>query len=200
MPKPVVRESLCHSGRARTQLVANLQEIFKQILSVSTTFVAASVPVNVFNRSEVTDNVFIALFQVDEKARPYWVGNVKKLKLNGANDSTDGAVLVDANGTPAVAADGRIRFDAQTFWTVPGALPAPDLDAGEVAGRDGRVVSRGGAGQKTPGLMSGSPRESNGLGGRTMYYDRTSTSLAAFNVDMTTANALKSDFGRVDDQ
>ena len=42
---------------------------------------------NVFNRAEITDNVYIALFQVDGQARPSWVGNVKKLKLTGANDS-----------------------------------------------------------------------------------------------------------------
>ncbi len=177
------------------ELVATLQEIFKQILSVSTTFVAASVPVNVFNRAEITDNVYIALFQVDGQARPSWVGNVKKLKLEGANTASSDAVLVDANDTPAVAADGRIRFDALTYWTNPAALPPPDLDTGEVAGRDGRVVNRGGSGQKTPGFVSGSPQEANGLGGRTIYYDRTSSSLAAFNVDSTTASALQSDFG-----
>jgi len=176
------------------ELVATLQEIFKQILSVSSTFVAASVPVNVFNRAEITDNVYIALFQVDSKSRPYWVGNVKKLKLDGANSASTTAVLVDATGTPAIAADGRIRFDALTSWTVPAALPAPDLDAGEVAGRDGRVVARGGAGQRIPGFISGSPQEANGLGGRRIYYDRTSSALAAFNVDLVTATALQSDF------
>jgi type IV pilus assembly protein PilY1 len=176
------------------ELVATLQEIFKQILSVSTTFVAASVPVNVFNRAEITDNVYIALFQVDEQARPSWVGNVKKLKLTGANDSTANAALVDANGTPAIAADGRIRFDALTSWTAAGSLPPPDLDAGEVAGRDGRVVARGGAGQKIPGFLAGSPQEANGLGGRTIYYDRTSSSLAGLNVDLITAANLQSDF------
>ena len=176
------------------ELVATLQEIFKQILSVSTTFVAASVPVNVFNRAEITDNVYIALFQVDEQARPYWVGNVKKLKLSGANDSTSDGVLVDANGTPAIAADGRIRFDALTSWTDSAALPPADLDSGEVEGRDGRVVARGGAGQKVPGFLSGSPREANGLGGRTIYFDRTSSSLASLNVDLLTAAALQSDF------
>ena len=36
-----------------------LRNIFQQILSVSTTFVAASVPVNVFNRAEIIDNVYI---------------------------------------------------------------------------------------------------------------------------------------------
>jgi type IV pilus assembly protein PilY1 len=177
------------------ELVATLQEIFKQILSVSTTFVAASVPVNVFNRAEITDNVYIALFQVDGQARPSWVGNVKKLKLTGANDASSDAVLVDATGTPAVAADGRIRFDALTYWTNPAAGPDPALAAGAVAGRDGRIVARGGSGQKMPGFISGSPQEANGLGGRTIYYDRTPTSLAAFNMDSATASALQADFG-----
>jgi type IV pilus assembly protein PilY1 len=176
------------------ELVATLQEIFRQILSVSTTFVAASVPVNVFNRAEITDNVYIALFQVDEQARPYWVGNVKKLRLSGANDSSADGVLVDATGTPAVAADGRIRFDALTDWTIPADLPPADTDAGEVENRDGRVVSRGGAGQRIPGFIAGSPQEANGLGGRTIYYDRTSSSLANLNVDLLTAAALQSDF------
>jgi type IV pilus assembly protein PilY1 len=177
------------------ELVATLQEIFRQILSVSTTFVAASVPVNVFNRAEITDNVYIALFQVDAAARPYWVGNVKKLRLAGANDSSAVAELVDANGTAAIAADGRIRFDALTSWTVPAALPAPDLDAGEIAGRDGRVVARGGAGQKIPGFLAGNPQEANGLGGRKIYYDRTPTTLGDLNTDLVTAALLQADFG-----
>jgi len=177
------------------QLVATLEEVFRQILSVSTTFVAASVPVNVFNRAEITDNVFIALFQVDGDGRPYWVGNVKKLKLVGANDSSSTVTLVDALGNPAIAADGRIRFDALTPWTIPGALPPADVNAGEVDGRDGRVVNRGGTGQRIPGLLLGNPQEANGLGGRRIFYDRTPTSLGNLNVDLTTASALAADFG-----
>ncbi len=176
------------------ELVASLQEIFKQILSVSTTFVAASVPVNVFNRSEVTDNVYIALFQVDGQGKPYWVGNLKKLKLRGANDSSATAELVDARDIPAVAGDGRIRFDALTYWTDPLQLPPPDTDAGEVAGRDGRSVARGGAGQKIPGFMSGGPRVSAASSGRRIYYDKTDSSLAPLNGDSTTASNLQSDF------
>ena len=175
------------------ELVATLNEIFKQILSVSTTFVAASVPVNVFNRAEITDNVYIALFQVDEQARPYWVGNVKKLKIAGANNTSAAGTIVDALGDPAVAADGRIRFDALTSWTDPGSLPAPDLEAGEVDGRDGRTVARGGAGQRIAGFLGDGPQEANGFGGRTIYYDKTSSSLAAFNVDLTIAQELQSD-------
>ena len=44
-------------------------------------------PVNVFNRAEITDNVYIALFQVDGEAKPSWVGNVKKLRMLGANQT-----------------------------------------------------------------------------------------------------------------
>ena len=176
-------------------LVRTLQEIFKQILSVSTTFVAASVPVNVFNRAEITDNVYIALFQVDRDGKPYWVGNVKKLKMAGGVRSGDAATLVDAEGLPAVAGDGRIRFDALTYWTAPSDLPSASVDDGEVEGKDGRSVARGGAGQQIPGFVSGSPEMSNGQGGRTLYYDASSSSLAALNVDSTTASALASDFG-----
>ena len=175
------------------ELVATLNEIFKQILSVSTTFVAASVPVNVFNRAEITDNVYIALFQVDEQARPYWVGNVKKLKIAGANDSSAAGTIVDALGDPAVAADGRIRFDALTSWTDPGTLPPPDLDAGEVVARDGRTVARGGAGQRIPGYLGNGPQEANGLGGRRIYFDRTASMLSPLNVDTTIAGELQSD-------
>lgn len=106
------------------ELVDTLRNIFKQILSVSTTFVAASVPVNVFNRAEIVDNVYFALFQAEEKAR--WKGNLKKLKL-GTKDVLDpdtGAVskqfrIVDNSPTPqdAIGADGRILFNALTYWT-----------------------------------------------------------------------------------
>ena len=180
------------------ELVATLNEIFKQILSVSTTFVAASVPVNVFNRAEITDNVYIALFQVDAQARPYWVGNVKKLKIAGANSSSAAGTIVDALGDPAVAADGRIRFDALTSWTDPGTLPPPDKDAGEVVARDGRTVARGGAGQRIPGFLGNGPREANGLGGRRIYFDLTSSTLAPLNADVTTATTLQSDLDAAD--
>lgn len=176
------------------ELVSTLQDIFDQILSVSTTFVAASVPVNVFNRAEVVDNVFIALFKVNEEGRPAWAGNLKKLRLGGLDGST---FLVDALNNPAVAADGRIRFDALTFWTLPDELQPPDTAAGEVDGRDGRSVTRGGAGQRMPGFVNGDPGLMNGFGSRQLFYDQGS-SLAAFNADPMTALSLQSDLGAAD--
>jgi type IV pilus assembly protein PilY1 len=176
------------------KLIATLQDIFRQILSVSTTFVAASVPVNVFNRAEIINNVYIALFKADEDAKPQWPGNVKKFKVSSL--SADDPFLVDAENDSAIAADGRITFDALSFWTVPATLPAPDTAAGEVAGKDGRTVERGGAGQKLPGFTSGSPGALNSAtGARQLFYDTSGGTLAALNADAATAGALQASLG-----
>jgi type IV pilus assembly protein PilY1 len=142
------------------KLVATLTDMFQQILSVSTTFTAAALPVNSFDRSQLLSDVFLGLFQpqVDDypQNNSYWWGNVKKLRLAGLGDDEEAVQLVDANDDPAVAADGRIRYIAQTLWTDPSG--ADVLDAGRdpdenaVAGFDGRSVNRGGSGHKTPGF------------------------------------------------
>jgi type IV pilus assembly protein PilY1 len=178
------------------ELVAAIQEVFKQILSTSTTFVAASIPVNAFNLAETSDNIFIALFQVDKGSKPYWVGNIKKLKLAGANSSSEPGVVVDVLDNPAIEADGRIRAEALTHWTLPKLLPPPGLE-GEIAERDGRSVARGGAGQRIPGFLTNQgPQVANGLmGGRTIYYDRTPTSLAPLDIELNTVTELQPVFG-----
>ena len=107
-------------------LVNAIRSALQQILSVSTTLVAASVPVNVFNRSEIVDNVYFALFQAQGSGTPlptnvpggasYWPGNLKKLRL-GTN-SSGRPEIQDVNNQPAIAAlDGRILTSALTFWS-----------------------------------------------------------------------------------
>ncbi len=183
-------------------LVETLNSIFQQILSVSTTFVSASVPVNVFNRSEIVDNVYIALFQADPEGRPAWPGSLKKLKIE-----QDGSVvrLVDQLGNDAVAADGRINFSALTFWTNGGALPAADVDNGEIDGRDGRSVDRGGAGQKIPGFIAGGPGAANAdVGARQLFTEPatitngTTNALMDLDADSDVASALLTDIGSAD--
>ncbi|MEO7386523.1 MAG: PilC/PilY family type IV pilus protein, partial [Gammaproteobacteria bacterium] len=138
--------------------------------------------------------VFIALFKADADAKPYWDGNVKKFKVSSL--SADDPYLVDAAGNNAIAADGRITFDALSFWTVPGSLPAADAAANEVAGKDGRTVARGGAGQKLPGFTGTGPGALNSAtGARKLFYDTAAGGLAALNADATTAAALQSSLG-----
>jgi len=172
-------------------LVESLSDIFSQILSVSTTFTAASVPVSVLNRAQVVDNVYIALFKADANALKRWPGNVKKLRLD-----SDAGLLVDVNGVNAVALDGRIKNTALTYWTDANNLPAADLTNGEVTDKDGRAVQRGGAGQKTPGFISGTPGLVNGTGTRTLYYEPSAAgALPALNADASTAGTLQTALG-----
>lgn len=174
------------------ELIDTLTDIFKQVLSVSSTFVSASVPVNVFNRAEIIDNVFIALFQPDENTNPFWVGNVKKLRLAGLDIGSPS--LVDANGNPAIAADGRIRTDALTLWTNAAALPPADETKGEANGKDGRSVARGGKGQKIPGYLTGTPGLLNSEGQRQLYFDD-GNSLENLDAGDSAAAALQTALG-----
>jgi type IV pilus assembly protein PilY1 len=140
------------------ELINTLNSLFTSILSVSTTFVSPSVPVNVFNRTQVVNEVFLALFDPDENGYPFWNGNLKKLQV-GKNATTNESELQDVTGANAIDIDGRIKRDAITFWTDVPSLPAPVND--EVAGADGRSVPRGGAGQRLPGFIAGGPGATN---------------------------------------
>lgn len=179
-------------------LVETLQGILREILSVSTTFVSASVPVNVFNRAEIVDNVYLALFQAERE--PRWAGNVKKLLLDQRTDAAGAqqSFLIDADAQGAVAGDGRIRFDALTYWTNPAGrdLTAPtNVDEGLFFGRDGRHVRRGGAGQQIPGFLGSDPGLTNATAGaRTLYYANGGT-LAALNATPAVASALTGPLG-----
>jgi type IV pilus assembly protein PilY1 len=159
-----------------------LDGILNEVLSVSTTFVAPSVPANVYNRSQTLNEVFIAVFEPDDAELPFWVGNLKKLitrdievavldqngdpVLDGqGNPVTEPrTILVDtlnaSNANPVQAVnplDGRIRKEAVTYWTDVASLPAAPAggDSDYNDDTDGREVSRGGAGQNVPGFVPG---------------------------------------------
>jgi type IV pilus assembly protein PilY1 len=179
-----------------SEMVTKITDIFKQILSVSTTFVSASVPVNVFNRAEFLNDVFIAVFEADEDAKPKWNGNLKKLKLGQDSSGTD--IIADANGDAALASDGRIKYSALTYWTDDmGADVVGTTSPEEISGYDGRSIDRGGAGQQIQGFLSGSPGLNNTDSGArqlftepSSYTNGSSTSLMALDATATNADNL----------
>lgn len=192
------------------QVVQSVRAALNQIISVSTSFVSGSVPVNVFSRTQVLSDVYLALFQPDIAAKPFWAGNVKKLKATVVDipcavatpDCTGGheVRLTDAYGTAAIEDDGRISNNALTYWTDASRVAA-DATRGVVAGRDGRHVDRGGAGQKIPGfLASAGPGYLNAdTGARQMYlYPGTGTSLVPLNADAATSVTYRAQIGAVD--
>ncbi|MFO7593602.1 MAG: PilC/PilY family type IV pilus protein, partial [Pseudomonadota bacterium] len=150
----------------------------------------------VFNRSEVLDNAYIALFQTDEELKPYWVGNIKKLKLDiykicktfAADGTTcieeqNNLRLIDSLNQSAVSElDGRIKASAVSFWTNRAGYDLADnivtdleLPPDATGGFDGRSVYRGGSGQQIPNFLSGNAQGTvsftNMTGGRQLFTD-----------------------------
>ncbi|NQX88987.1 MAG: hypothetical protein HRT77_10015, partial [Halioglobus sp.] len=83
------------------------------ILTDRTTFTSPAVAVDTFSRTESRDDVFYAMFEPSAFAD--WSGNIKKLRLE---ISDDGAVLVDADGEPALdASSGEFLEGTRTFWS-----------------------------------------------------------------------------------
>lgn len=191
------------NGGSVQDLYKQILGIFHDILRVSTTFVAAAVPVNVVNRAETRDAVYFALFE--PQSEPRWPGNLKRLKL--AVDLTPGdnglptyaLQVLDVNSTEAISSvDGKIRVNALTYWTDPtgrDVTQGVDAEKAEVAGQDGRSVDRGGAGQQIPGFLSDAPSTANGTG-RTLLTEPLTlaspppTIPMAFNADEGTAGSL----------
>ena len=171
------------------ELIDTLNGIFKSILSISTTFVAPTVPVNVFNRTETENEVYLALFQAE--AQPLWPGNLKKLRIV-TNALTGAREIQDANGVQAIDIDGRIKRDSLTVWTRSATLPPPGED--EVAGKDGRAVPRGGAGQQIPGFVPGPLSATNAAGTRQIFTEDPTEvggdGLRPLDADDTTATVL----------
>ena len=184
------------------ELVKSLSGLFDEILSVSTTFTSAALPINSFDRSELRPDVFLALFQPQLEylaKNKYWWGNVKKLRLEGLDTPSESAVLVDSRLDNAVDGDGRLKPSALTFWTV---AAAPDIDdpaetiLRDKDGRedhDGRSVNRGGSGHRIPGH----PQSYANTGPRTLYFD-----FGSDLAPLTTVNAssVSLDFGVSDEQ
>lgn len=181
-------------GSDPTTMANAIRNIFSQILSVSTSFVSASVPVNVFNRTDYLNDVYIALFQAEKNGKPQWVGNLKKLMLQ--QDVSGNWFIGDTLANPAFAPDGKLNFNDLTYWTSPAGadVVAADTSVGEITGRDGRSVNRGGAGQQINGYLSGSPGVLNSdTGARQLFTEPSSytngTAVALTALDATAANA-----------
>ena len=186
-------------------ITAAFAAIFNSIITESSTLVAASVPVNVFNRAETYDNVFLALFQVEEGAR--WPGNIKKLKIGrrSTTNANGDTILVpeiqDVNSQRAFdATDGRIVNTALTYWTDASLddVITADPDLNEISGRDGHSVKRGGAGQQLPGTSFNecTAASTNNLGAqctRNLYVQNPFDTAELVDFDASLASGLASE-------
>lgn len=79
-----------------------------EILNIDASITSPAVATNAFDRTQILDNLYYAMFKASKTTR--WRGNLKKLKLSGDN-------VVDQNGNNALSVDGGISEGAKTFWT-----------------------------------------------------------------------------------
>jgi type IV pilus assembly protein PilY1 len=134
-----------------------LRDFLGRVVGGDASFLSASVSPDVLEPGRLLERYYVPLFQASGGAN--WRGNVKKFRFAaaGTEDVTgETVVLLDARGAPALVSDGpekgRIVFDALSFWTDSASLPPGDGTTVPV-GADGRLVDRGGAGQKIDGFI-----------------------------------------------
>ncbi len=110
-------------------LQAAMTNVITSIRNTQSTFVAATVPLDNFNRLRHGDELYLAVFRATGHA--HWPGNIKKYRLRGL----DGTIL-DASGQPAVdPKSGWFAPDSRSLWST-----APD----------GSDVAMGGAADQIP--------------------------------------------------
>ena len=121
-------------GKAYTQtdaggLASTLEEIFSQVQDeADTTFVAPTVSVNAFNRSQNLNELFVSVFAPSKLF--HWNGNLKKYRIY------KGDIYGPNGGTPAVDGTGFFAKGSQA------------LNSDGIA--DGPAASKGGAAKSLP--------------------------------------------------
>ena len=149
------------------------------VVGAAGSLVAASVPVNGPGGGVPGEDIYFPLFQPEPW--PLWPGNIKKLKIalpaeSGADSASSAKPKIVAaapTGRAATSAqDGQILPDVLTFWSDPlgSDVLAFDSRRQEEPGRDGRSVTRGGAGQQVPGFLTNTPGASNSEPGARQLY------------------------------
>lgn len=154
----------------------------KRVLKTDSSLVSASVTYVGDGPGGLGEGVYIAQFQPDDRQRPVWPGNVKRLAIDPEDDVL---VFQAVNGPGISVTDGRIERSALTFWTDPNSLGNVQVD--------GRETTLGGSGQFIPGHEfggGGNPGRANPATpvntARTIFYDSydgQTAELAALNPD-----------------
>lgn len=188
------------------EILEVIADLIEEVLTISTTFVSPTLPSNVFNRTDLLDQVYMSIFKADENRRPRWTGDLKRLHLNTDDPSNPFlAGVADDGGVSdesAISPDGRISPTTLTVWTHPEDVPAPPdpTTADYREGKDGRSTLYGGAGGGIPGYrLTYEPGLTNNTGAtsessnRIIYTEpdsRSDSVLRAFNADDATARSL----------
>jgi type IV pilus assembly protein PilY1 len=106
-----------------SELALAFDQILTAISEENAVFVAPVVPISRMNRTYAGDKIYLGFFKPQQSGR--WIGNIKRYGLDNQG------ILYDATGMEACTADGLIKDNALSYWTV--------------LGNDGADVELGGA-------------------------------------------------------
>lgn len=151
------------AARNEDSIVEAISQTLSDILSVSSTFAAVTLPLSATNRAQQENQVFIGMFRPDRNAAPRWFGNLKRYQITLFNGRPE---LADANrkqainplsGFAAECAESFWTTDSAAYWADLGIDPAPlsrclNLPEGRSEWSDlpdGPFVEKGGVAQKS---------------------------------------------------
>lgn len=112
----VTKEDGFFSAENATELVGAFSSILNSISKNASSFSAPTYTVDENTMLSHSDDVYIPMFDIDNK--PRWVGNLKKFKRKEYTQ-TDGTVIskiVDTNNSPALTAEGEFNDTSYDLW------------------------------------------------------------------------------------
>ena len=90
-------------------LSAAFQSIISQIKKVNASYVSPVIPVSNMNRTYAGNSIYLGFFMPTDDG--IWAGNVKKYGIDSEGE------IIDANGNQATEEDGKIKNNAQSYWS-----------------------------------------------------------------------------------
>ncbi|KGE04136.1 pilus assembly protein [Pseudohaliea rubra] len=150
------------AARNENQLVDAIEGILSDIVAVSSSFAAVTLPVNAGQRAQSANQVYIGSFRPALDKEPRWFGNLKRYRLGLFNNQVE---LADVNyrravnpltGAPGQCAVSWWTSETGDYWENLGVNPPPRgecLDAGVMTSMwsdspDGSFVEKGGVAQQ----------------------------------------------------
>ncbi|WP_439107204.1 pilus assembly protein [Congregibacter sp.] len=146
-------------------IINAFDSILSDIISVTSSFAAVTLPVNAGERTQSANQVYVGSFRPALDKTPRWFGNLKRYQLglfNGAVELADVDYRLAINpltGAPAECATSWWSTDSGNYWEELGYAPAPRgscladdvLTSDWSDAPDGPFTSKGGAAQMVRG-------------------------------------------------
>lgn len=159
-------------AKSEEDIIAAINSVLGDILSVSSSFAAVSLPLSATNSARRANEIYIGMFRPAPGKSPRWFGNLKRFQLavfNGQPQLADVNLRRAVNALTGFATECAASFwtsDTDRYWESLGVNPPPEgqcqaaIDAGKQWSDlpDGPFVEKGGVAQMTREGPAGTSR------------------------------------------